>query len=61
MGSGWVCLFESGQAFAKACRVFVGYGKDSNAALKAAGFADEVVTSTPVGVGNGGFYDLDEY
>ena len=56
----WVCLFEGGETFAEACRVFVGYGEDADAALGAAGFADEVVTATLVGVSNGRVYDLDQ-
>jgi hypothetical protein len=40
--------------------VFVGYGEDSDAALGAAGAADEMVATAAVGVGYGGVYDLDE-
>ena len=59
-GFGWVCLFECGEAFSEACCVFVGYGEDSDAALGAAGFADEVMAAATVGVGYGNVYDLDE-
>jgi hypothetical protein len=38
----------------------VGDGKDSDAALGAAGVADEVMASASVRVGYGGVYDLDE-
>jgi hypothetical protein len=57
---GWFCLFECGEALAKARAVLMGDGEDSDAALGAAGFADEVVAAALVGVGNGGVYDLDE-
>jgi hypothetical protein len=40
--------------------VFVGYGEDSDAALGAAGAADEVMAAALVGVGYGGVYDLNE-
>jgi hypothetical protein len=53
-------LFEGGEAFAETGRVVVGYGEDADAALGAAGFADEVVAATLVGVGYCGVYDLDE-
>jgi hypothetical protein len=38
----------------------MGYGEDADAALGAAGFADEVVAAALVGVGYGYVYDLDE-
>jgi hypothetical protein len=38
----------------------VGDGKDSDAALGAAGVADEVMASALVRVGYGGVYDLDK-
>jgi hypothetical protein len=57
---GWVCLFEGGEAFAEAGCVLVGDREDADAALGAAGFADEVVSATLVCVGNCGVYDLDE-
>ena len=52
-------MFECGEAFAEAGCVLVGYGEDSDAALGAAGMADEMVGSTLVGVGYGFVYDLD--
>ena len=48
------------QTFAEAGCVFVGDGEDADAALRAAGFADEMVSAAMVGVGYGGVYDLDE-
>ena len=53
-------MFEDGEAFAQAGGVFVGDGKDANAALGAAGVADEVMAAALVGVGYCGVYDLDE-
>ena len=41
----WVCLFEGGEAFAEAGCVLVGYGEDADAALGAAGMADEMVAA----------------
>jgi hypothetical protein len=41
-GFGWVCLRESGQAFAEACCILLRDGEDADAALRAARFADEV-------------------
>jgi hypothetical protein len=41
-GFGWVSLVEGGEAFAETVSVFVGDGEDSDAALGAAGVADEV-------------------
>jgi hypothetical protein len=38
----------------------VGDGEDADAALRAAGVADEVMTAAVVGVGYSGVYDLDE-
>jgi hypothetical protein len=58
-GFGWVCLFEGEEAFAKARAVLMGDGKDTDAALGAAGFADEVVAAATVSVGDCGVYDLD--
>jgi hypothetical protein len=58
--SGWVGLVEGGEAFAEARCILVGNGKDSDAALGAAGFADEVVAASVVGVGYGSVYDLDQ-
>jgi hypothetical protein len=55
-----VDLFERGEAFAETGGVFVGNGKDSDAALGAAGAADEVRAAAAVGVGYGCVYDLDE-
>ena len=55
-----VGLFECGEALAEACGVLVGDGEDTDAALRAAGFADEMLTTTAVGVGYCGIYDLDE-
>jgi hypothetical protein len=60
-GFGWVGLVEGGETFAEACGVFVGYGEDSDAALGAAGFADEVRAAAVVGVGYGCIDDLDKY
>jgi hypothetical protein len=53
-------LFEGGEAFAETGCVFVRYREDSDAALGAAGFADEVVGASAVSVGDCGVYDLDE-
>ena len=50
-GFGWVGLFEEREAFAEAGCVFVGDGEDADAALRAAGFADEVMAAATVGVG----------
>ena len=55
-----VGLFEGGEAFAETGCVLVGDGEDADAALGAAGMADEVGAATTVGVGYGGVYDLDE-
>jgi hypothetical protein len=52
-------LLEGGEAFAQACAVFVGDGEDADAALRAAGMADEMMASALVGVGYGCVYDLD--
>ena len=38
----------------------MGDGEDSDAAVGAAGMADEVRAATVVGIGYGGVYDLDE-
>jgi len=38
----------------------VGDGEDADAALGTAGFADEVMAASVVGVGDGVVYDLDE-
>ena len=38
----------------------MGDGEDADAALRAAGFADEVMAAAAVGVGYGVVYDLDE-
>ena len=38
----------------------MGYREDADAALRAAGFADEVMAAALVGVGYGGVYDLDQ-
>ena len=54
-----VGLFEGGESCAEAGCVFVGDGEDADAALGAAGVADEVMASATVGVGYGGVYDLD--
>ena len=55
-----VGLFEGDESFAEAGCVLLGDGKDSNAALRAAGMAGQVWASALVGVGYGGVYDLDE-
>jgi hypothetical protein len=52
-------LLEGGEAFAEACAVFVGDGEDADAALRAAGMADEMMAAALVGVGYGCVYDLD--
>ena len=57
---GRVGLFEECEAFAEACGVFVGDGEDSDAALGAAGVADQVWAAAVVGVGYCVVYDLDE-
>ena len=46
LGFFWVGLFEAGEALAEAGGVLVGYGEDSDAALGAAGVADEVRAAT---------------
>jgi hypothetical protein len=56
----WVGLVEGGEAFAEARCILVGNGEDSDAALGAAGFTDEVRATAAIGVGNSGIYDLDE-
>jgi hypothetical protein len=43
---GWVCLLEGGEAFAETGCVFVGDGENTNAALGAAGVADEMRAAT---------------
>ncbi len=60
LGSFWVGLLEEREAFAEAGCVFMGDGEDADAALGAAGSADEVRAAASVGVGYGGVYDLDE-
>ena len=55
-----VRLAEGFESFAETSSVFVGDGEDADAALGAAGFADEVLAAALVGVGYGGVYDLDE-
>jgi hypothetical protein len=42
----WVCLLEGGEAFAETGCVFVGDGEYTDAALGAAGVADEVRAAT---------------
>jgi hypothetical protein len=59
-GSLRVCCFEDGKAFTEAGCVFVGDGEDADAALGAAGVADEMISTPTVGVGYGCVYDLDE-
>jgi hypothetical protein len=54
-------LFEGGEAFAEAGCVLLGDGEDADAALGAAGVADEVCAATAVSVGYCGVYDLDEF
>jgi hypothetical protein len=58
-GSLRVGLLEGVEAFAEAGGVLVCDGEDSDAALGAAGVADEVRASALVGVGYCGVYDLD--
>jgi hypothetical protein len=53
-------LFEGFEAFAQACGVFVGDGEDPDAALGAAGMADEMMATALVRVGYCCIYDLDE-
>jgi hypothetical protein len=55
-----VGLFDDDEAFSKAVRVFVSDGEDADAALGAAGMADEVMAAALVGVGYCCVYDLDE-
>jgi hypothetical protein len=57
---GWVGLVEGGEAFAEARCILVGDGEHADAALGAAGFADEMLAAAAVGVGHSGIYDLDE-
>jgi hypothetical protein len=52
-------LLEGGEAFAQACAILVGDGEDADAALRAAGMADEMMATALVGVGYGCIYDLD--
>jgi len=52
-------LFKGGEGFAEAEGVLLGDGEDADAALGAAGVADEVMASALVGVGHCGVYDLD--
>ena len=59
-GSLGVCLFECGEAFAQTGCVFVSDREDADAALGAAGMADEVRASALVGVGYCCVYDLDQ-
>jgi hypothetical protein len=56
----WICFFKEGEAFAEARGVLVRDGEDSDAALGAAGFADEMLATALVGVGHGCVYDLNE-
>jgi hypothetical protein len=60
LGFMWVGLFQGGEAFTEAGCVLMGDGEDADAALRAAGAADEVMASALVGVGYCGVYDLDE-
>jgi hypothetical protein len=55
-----VGLFEESEAFAETGGVFVRDGEDADAALGAAGFADEMRAAACGGGGEGGVYDLDE-
>jgi hypothetical protein len=55
-----VGLFEDIEAFAEASGVLVRDREDSDAALGAAGVADEVMAAALVGVGYCGVYDLDQ-
>jgi hypothetical protein len=59
-GAGGVGLGEGGEAFAEAGGVLLRDGEDSDAALGAAGAADEVLAAAGGGGGEGGGYDLDE-
>jgi hypothetical protein len=59
-GSFGVGVVEESEAFAEAGCVLMGDGKDSDAALGAAGVADKVMCAALVGGCGGGFYDLDE-
>jgi hypothetical protein len=52
-------LLEGSEAFAQTRSVFVGDGEDTDAALGAAGMADEMMAAALVGVGYGCVYDLD--
>jgi len=59
-GAGGVGLGEGSEAFAKTGCVLLRDGEDANAALRAAGAADEVRAAAESGGGEGGGYDLDE-
>ena len=59
-GFGGVSLGEDFKAFAQAGGVFVGDGEDSDTALGATGFADQMWAATMTGIGKGGVYDLNE-
>jgi hypothetical protein len=57
---GWVGLFQDAETFAEARCIFMGDGEDTDAALGAAGAADEMRAAAAVGVGYCGIDDLDE-
>ena len=59
-GAGGVGLGEGGEAVAEAGGVLLRDGEDADAALGAAGAADEVRAAAGGGGGEGGGYDLDE-
>ena len=59
-GAGGVGLGEGSEAFAEAGRVLLRDGEDADAALGAAGAADEVRAAAGSGGGEGGGYDLDQ-
>jgi hypothetical protein len=53
-------LIEGGEPFSEARCILMGDGEDADAALGAAGMADEVVATASVRVGYCGVYDLNE-
>ena len=60
LGAGGVCDCELAEALAETRGVLLGDGEDADAALGAAGAAEEVMASAAVGIGCGGVDDLDE-
>jgi hypothetical protein len=57
---GWISDFKIRETFAQAGCVFVRDGEDTDATLGAAGFANEMLAATAVGVGYCRVHNLDE-